>query len=125
MASPGFGGLQAMIGKLGQVHTQVREGGQEGLYAAGRNVLNVSNTMVPIEEHDLEADGKVGVEGMRVGIGYGSDPEVAEYAVTQHERMDYQHDSGRQAKFLEQALAQTRDQNLAIIQQAVRSKMGG
>lgn len=115
-----------MVGNLTKANDDMRDGAREGLLVAARNTLNVSNMQVPYEEGDLARDGGISVDDgeLRAAISYGRSADTAQYAVPQHERMDFKHDSGRNAKFLENALNSTRDQNLGIIAAGIKRRMG-
>lgn len=66
------------------------------------HVLEESNRIVPHETGDLERAGTASVDGNRGRVSYDS-----VYAVPQHERLDYVHDAGREAKYLEKAGTRT------------------
>lgn len=125
MSTNWWTGTAAIGAALGAVQDRIHDGGRVGLDRAASNVLNVSNQQVPHEEGTLELDGDYKLDPQRLlaAIGYGIGAEAAEYAVPQHERLDYHHDSGRNAKFLENALNQTREQNLEIVGQAIRERL--
>lgn len=117
-----------MLGKIRARGKAVVEAGDRGLFLAGRNVLNVSNRQVPHEEGDLERDGAVvqGGAGEPVSITYGRSADTKDYAVKQHEDMSLRHDSGRNAKFLENALNSERETSLQIIAaQTAKAWTGG
>jgi len=63
-------------------------------------VLNDSQQIVPLDESPLKESGAVTVTQDAVYISYGRG-ESAEYAVIQHENLNYAHAPGRQAKYLE------------------------
>lgn len=77
---------------------KVREEARSALRNAAEHVLEQANQTVPLEEGDLERSGDVDVDpdGMRATVNYHSP-----YARKQHERLDFQHDGGRRAKWLE------------------------
>ena len=76
---------------LGKVEGALRD--------AGEYVLEQSSREVPHEVGDLQDSGRVTVDGTTVAISYDTP-----YAVRQHEEMDYHHDAGRKAKYLEDPL---------------------
>jgi hypothetical protein len=100
-----------------------RKGAARGLMLGAEHVLEEANRIVPIEEGTLARSGVASVEGgsSRVEVGgpdggpfslvrkggtTGDVPKAAvtydtPYAVRQHEELDYHHDAGRQAKYLE------------------------
>jgi hypothetical protein len=64
------------------------------------------------------------VEALKVAVSY-RDVAYAGQAVHQHEDMSIKHDSGRNAKYLERALASTRDKVLEAVQGQLRKAFGG
>lgn len=73
------------------------------LYAEAENIMSASREQVPVDTGALRASGTVqlpsaGPTGVEVEFGYGG--AASEYAVIQHERMDYRHTVGK-PKFLE------------------------
>lgn len=78
---------------------------QKGLAIGGESVLEASNAKVPHEDGDLERTGAVSVDGTRAAISY-RDVAYKNQAVDQHENLTYKHDDGREAKYLEKALAE-------------------
>lgn len=105
-----------------------REGALEGLMIGGELVLGDSNEQVPHEDGDLERTGAVSGEmtskGPKVAISY-RDVAYRGQAVQQHEDMTLKHDSGRNAKFLERALAANRDRVREAVAGALRKRFGG
>ena len=87
-----------------------------GLLLAGEHILGVSNDHVPHEEGTLERSGKVTVDGDKAALSYDTP-----YAVPQHEDMTLKHDSGRTAKYLENAMNSERKTALKIIAQAIKN----
>lgn len=74
---------------------------REALEDVGEDLLDKSKAIVPIEEFDLRDSGFYRVEDGPLGpeliVGYDTP-----YALRQHEELDYRHDPGRQAKYLEE-----------------------
>lgn len=75
-----------------------RAGAVRGLKLAAEHLLEVSRSLVPIEEGTLERSGVASVDerDLRAAVAYDTP-----YAVRQHEELDWRHDEGRQAKYLE------------------------
>lgn len=94
-----------------------KRGAARGLRLAAEYVLQESNTEVPIEEGTLERSGVASVDdqALRAAVSYDTP-----YAVRQHEDMTLHHDSGRSAKYLENALNRTRSEVLKIIAEQIR-----
>ncbi len=80
---------------------ETRRAAARGLRHATEHVLSVSDQRVPHDEGTLERSGAASVDesGLRGAVSYDT-----EYAVAQHENLNYSHKSGRTAKFLELAL---------------------
>lgn len=80
-----------------------RAGAVRGLRLGAEHVLQVSRERVPIEEGTLERSATATVDevSLTAAVAYDSP-----YAVRQHEEMDYRHDAGRTAKYLEKPLAE-------------------
>ena len=91
-------------------------------------MLNVSNRQIPHESGDLERDGATSTEATKTGargaVAYGRRADTKDYAVSQHERMDFHHDGGRNAKFLENAFNSTRAESADVIANALRGEIG-
>ncbi|ROO51076.1 hypothetical protein EDC02_5940 [Micromonospora sp. Llam0] len=77
----------------------LRDATLDGLELAAEHLLQVSSTLVPHEEGDLERSGEVSTDPDQEAAAVSYDRL---YAVYQHESMNLRHDNGRQAKFLEQ-----------------------
>lgn len=84
-----------------QVKRAVRAAAARGLLKGAEHVLEEADRIVPHEEGTLERSGVASVDdqALRAAVGYDTP-----YAVRQHEELDYHHDSGRQAKYLESPL---------------------
>ena len=89
---------------------ELHAAGVSGLTKAAEHLLQVSNTLVPIEEGTLERSGVASVDEatLRAAVSYDTP-----YAVNQHESMDFRHPGpgnanpqgvDRVAKFLETAM---------------------
>jgi len=92
-----------------------------GLVKASEHLLQVSNTLVPIEEGTLERSGVASVDedSLKAAVSYDT-----VYAVNQHESMDFRHDNGRCAKYLEVALTSETKTIEEIIANEIRAVLG-
>lgn len=119
-------GVDGMARNFEQIRAGGRRGQVRGLELGGQHILGVSNKHVPHEMGDLERDGKASVDPdtLRSAVSYGNNSETAKYAVPQHERMDYKHDAGRNAKYLENAFNSERQVVAQIIAEQTRKGMG-
>jgi len=84
------------------VAKRIRDAAAQGLSDAGEHLLEESLRIVPIEDADLARSGFVSVDDDELTAAVSYDTP---YAVRQHEELDYRHDPGRQAKYLEEPLA--------------------
>lgn len=85
---------------LGRVEAVLDEQVDRAAYAAGEHLLGAANVHVPLEEGTLERSGTVSDPDQgAVTVSYDTP-----YAVRQHEDLTYQHDPGRTAKWLENAM---------------------
>jgi hypothetical protein len=80
------------------VNQKGRAGAARGLALAMEHLLTESRKQVPIEEATLERSGVAVVDEENL-VGAVSYDTV--YAVRQHEELDWRHDAGRKAKYLE------------------------
>jgi hypothetical protein len=97
----------------------LRKAGRRGTLSAAHRLLAMSLPLVPIDTGALRSSG----QARRVQRG---DDEAAaevtyatEYAIYQHEALDWHHDEG-QAKFLEEPLRTGRVELLGIIVKEIR-----
>lgn len=88
----------AIRAKLRLTTRQVKTGGNRGLRLGAEHLLKSARDIVPIEEGVLENSGKVSVNTGTMEAAVSFDTP---YAVRQHEELDYEHDPGRRAKYLE------------------------
>lgn len=121
-------GVAAFIANVNAAAERARAGGRRGLGLGAQQVLNVSNSQVPHEEGDLERDGAWSVadgDELRAAVAYGRRDDTKDYAVVQHEDMSLNHDPGRNAKYLENAINSERPIVAQLIAQAARAAYEG
>ncbi|WP_282795183.1 hypothetical protein [Streptomyces sp. CC224B] len=92
----------------------------EGLSRALEHALGVSNSRVPLDEGTLERSGRVDVDGLNGAISYDT-----VYAVRQHEELTWRHLPGRQAKYLESAMNDSREAMLRLMAVPLRRWLRG
>src|SRR3982751_739313 len=85
-------GVQAALGA----------GSERGALLGAEHVLQVSNAHVPHEIGTLELSGRATPDESDGTVCYVS--YDTPYAVRQHEELEWQHDEGRTAKYLERAM---------------------
>ncbi len=85
--------------------TEAEKAIQKGLRAVARETLRRSNQKAPddpgTDGRDLKKSGSVSVDDLSAQVSY-----TARHALFQHERLDYQHPNGGEAKFLERAASE-------------------
>ena len=83
--------------------------------AAAEFILGESNKKVPHEYGDLERSGTADADKDGFTVSYGT-----VYAVPQHENLDYNHSEGREAKYLENAVINNREDMLQLMADEIR-----
>jgi hypothetical protein len=103
-----------------EVEARTYEAAADGLGEAMEHLLGVSQQLVPLEEGTLLRTGKADADrGDLVGAVSFDGP----YAVVQHEALDYRHDPGRQAKYLESPAHAEAPTMAALIAARIREAM--
>lgn len=96
-----------------------------GIRLACEHILKEALRLVPTEDGDLAKTGRVQVdEETLTGVVYFGTGLAQAYAVIQHEDMTLQHDSGRGAKYLENAFNSERRTAQKIIRDEIRRAIG-
>jgi hypothetical protein len=90
-----------------QAKIRARSGAVAGLTSWADGVLESAKTLVPVSQSarggSLRDTGKVEVDParMRACVSFDQLPDAPHIAIYVHERLDVQHEDGKQAKFLE------------------------
>lgn len=97
-----------------------QRGAARGAQAGAEHVRDVSVRRAPIRTGRLRNSAHMTTdpETGQAAVSFGTD-----YAVYQHERMDYQHDDG-EPKFLERSLASEQGAVARIMQAQIREALG-
>lgn len=82
--------------------TQIEQAAQAALVETAQEVLKVAKSLAPKESGKLRRAGTVEVAFKSVSVVFKN-----RYAWIQHERLDYRHPKGGQAKYLEAAVEQS------------------
>ena len=113
--------MTAQIRWFGAAAKQARKAGTaRGLLLAAEHVLGESRKVVPIEEATLERSGASTVDAASETAAVSYDTP---YAVIQHERLDFRHDRGRTAKYLERPVQATRSTQAQLIARAIEQEL--
>ncbi len=107
-----------LTGGTKDVEGLIRSAVTEGVGKALHHILDVSNENVPMDMGDLKRSGKVKQDGFGGTITYDE-----EYAVAQHERLDFHHPKGGSAKYLESAMNTEASKVAEIVAREVRGRL--
>jgi hypothetical protein len=112
----------------GQVQARLRAavrdattGADRGLQLGAEHLLGAARKLVPHEEGVLENSGKTSFDGGTHTAAVSFDTP---YAAVQHEDLTFQHDDGRQAKYLEQPMHTEAPVMARLAQAEVRRELG-
>jgi hypothetical protein len=108
-----------------QIAARMRAGAEQGLKLAAEQILATARQRVPHEEGTLERSGAPTApfetaNGVAIQVSFNTP-----YAVRQHEELDWRHDDGRQAKYLESALHDEAEAAKQLIAQAIKNALKG
>ena len=81
--------------------TAIEKAAHDALVDTAKEVLRTAKTLVPVDDGDLKRSGKVEAQWKEVAVVFR-----APHAWLQHERLDFEHPNGGQAKYLEAAVEQ-------------------
>lgn len=84
--------------ELKPILSLVEKAAQDAMRDTAKKLLKRSNELAPRDDGDLIKSGKVVVDDLSVTVRY-----TAPHAVFQHEHLDWEHEDGGGAKFLETA----------------------
>jgi len=104
------------------VSQHVRAAAVEGLRDAAEHLLEYANRTVPLEEGTLMRSGQADVDPETLAATVSYDTP---YAVVQHERLDFKHDPGRRAKWLELSLNEREEAIQQYIARKIRESLKG
>lgn len=96
-------------------------GRSKGLRLGAEHLLGASRAVVPIDEATLERSGTATVDEAQGKAAVSYDTV---YAVKQHEELDWQHDAGRTAKYLERPMHEEAEAIRGIIAAEARKALG-
>jgi hypothetical protein len=104
------------------VKTATRKAITAGLFEASEMILEESNRIVPHDQGILQNSGETSVDedNSTASISYDTP-----YAVAQHEELDFEHQNGRKAKYLETALKDNSDRAKKLIADNIESELKG
>ena len=98
-------GLEAVIQRFQHRNQLLLQALGSALYQEGEAIMTAAKKIVPHDVGTLESSGYAqppAYEGNAVSVTIGFGGAAKDYALEQHENLDYQHDEGRQEKYLEE-----------------------
>lgn len=105
--------------KGGLIGVQVERAGREGVEAAAHRILARANEHVPYREGELEASGKVTVDGSEAAISYDT-----VYAARLHQHPEYNFQGKGQGRWLLNAVEQDQADTLETLAGPFRDALG-
>lgn len=96
-------------------------GVDRGLQLGAEHLLGEARKLVPHEEGVLENSGRTSFDDTSHTAAVSFDTP---YAAVQHEDLSFQHDDGRQAKYLEQPMNTEAPVIASLAQGAIKREMG-
>lgn len=102
---------------------QNRSAANLGVKLGAEFLLAKANETVPHLDGILEQSGTVSSDDLTAAVSYGG--AAKDYAVVQHERLDFHHPGKGRAKWLELALMENRKQIEKVIGAAIRKGLSG
>lgn len=112
-----WSGFDALAAALNRLAERARAAGDAAMAENAEGLRDDAAQLTPVEAGELRdaaAVRRVAEEEYEVGY-WGLD-----YAVVQHERLDYEHPNGGQAKFLEGPFVENRERYVAQVADALR-----
>ncbi|AVL96930.1 MULTISPECIES: HK97 gp10 family phage protein [unclassified Microbacterium] len=106
------------MGEYKPILSALEKAAQDGMRKGGREMLRRARELAPEDDGDLRRSGKVVVDDMSMSVRF-----TAPHAVFQHEHLDWEHDGGGGAKFLE--IASDEIDLSEFVAAAVEEALGG
>jgi hypothetical protein len=102
----------------GEILVEMEEHAGDGVDDAMEMLLAASRAVVPVDSEDLYKSGKASRDKLTGLVSYNT-----VYAVRQHEELDWHHDPGQQAKYLEQPFNELQAEMIQAIADRLRTWM--
>lgn len=106
-------GTNELIRFLNRAPGDSAKAASRALFDLGHRIMAESQEIVPFDTGVLSASGTVfppRVQGTAIEVELGYGGAASDYAVIQHENLEYNHAPGRQAKYLEQPVLEFADE---------------
>lgn len=106
---------------------RLEQGCRQGLLRAGEHLRGEAVERCPVEHGPLRNSARVHeLAGLRVAVSFGGENDgddgesTNDYAVVQHEALEFRHPNGGQAKYLEEPLMTERNTLLRLMGASLR-----
>lgn len=111
----------------GRIRGQIQRASQRALLRVATEVFNTSQKYTPLDDGELVLGARVSSENTKgtieAVVSYGNDAVSKEYAVIQHENLNYRHTPPEQAKFLERAFNEVRPKAEEMLRYLIRNEV--
>jgi len=107
-----------------EAKAKAQMGAERGLYLWAEEVLTEATKQVPLDVGTLQDSGQAHApEGgtLRAAVSYNAPP----YDIYQHEAMDWNHQRGRKAKYLEDPVNASKAKGPALVAREIKASLGG
>jgi len=97
-------GLQELLANFQRLGHDTTDATAPALVQEAESIMTASKHIVPVDQGVLRASGYVAppeIHGNDVSVEIGYGGAASDYALVQHERLDFNHPGGGEAKYLE------------------------
>lgn len=110
-------GLASVIVRIGTDDATIHAAAMRALRAQAMVLKGRSQAICPVEHGTLRDSCVIEERGDYIVVGYGG--AASDYALIQHENLQYHHNPGQQAKYLEQPLDEMEEEIKEAVSKAV------
>lgn len=103
-------GIENVLRELNRRTSAIQNATNQSLQDVAFEIMSKAQELAPLDTGDLRGSGYAEVKNMNIELGF-----KAPYALVQHERMDFKHPKGGQAKYLERPLKMYMDKYVSYI----------
>ena len=119
---------RATIAGLEALNQRMRAAARAGLFEGANVIMTDAKRRVPVDLGTLKGSGQVHeptetADGLRCRMGFGDGAES--YAIVQHERLDFKHPDGGEAKYLENAVNAQADAAFRVMASRLKGALNG
>ena len=108
-------GLEKTLKELNKRVSNAESATPKVLNDVALDLKGKSQARAPIDTGDLRGSAYAEIKGNKATVGFSS-----KYALIQHERLDFSHPQGGEAKYLENPLKENRDKYINHIKNSIK-----